>query len=566
MRRILQLLRKKWKSTEPKAVGYDPQVYKERIDNFFSEDIQLKNKKGLEFGPFDRPLFPQENYDVIYADVFSTEELVQRAHRNPARNPAAVCPIHINLANTTLADYFAGRDKVDFVACNHMVEHVPNVIGWLHEVAAILNPAGRILIVYPDRRYTYDILRPFTSIAALLDRDRRGLKKPAFDIALEYFIYHRQVRAGQIWNRLVDPKDLTPTYPYSIAAANAATSDFKYVDIHCNVFSDTEFVETIRYLSANDLIPFNLLRIEKTSRPYLDFLAILEKKSSPLTPRPESLTTHRPSLTLEKKLGDIGPMIFFMHIAKTAGSLLNQIVTDTVGPDQVVVHCERFLRNAEFSDQIRTHQFISGHVYIRDWEYFCNKNGHKTVNITCIREPISQLVSHLRWIDHYNMPEVRGAYLALDKMTQEVVDRIHDVDFDDPGSIDHFLTNLPPRGVQYFDNCQSRYFLCGGRDGRFDPISLNSRPLLSRAIKRFQWIGVAETFEHDLGLLGKLVGLPLQYNQERVNEGRSARRIDTTKPLMRRVLQKRLILDDWLYQFVLARHRKQAPAPETADT
>jgi hypothetical protein len=259
--------------------------YRQRIVAFFSEDIQLKDKKGLEFGPFDRPLYRQEDYDVIYADVVSTEELVLRAHEYPARNPAAVCPIEIDLGKTTLSAYFSHHAKVDFVACSHMLEHTPNLIGWLHEVATILNPAGRIFIVYPDRRYTYDILRPFTSIAALLDRDRRGLTKPAFDTVLEHYIYYREVRAGQIWNRLVDPEAIPPTFPLNVAVANATTSQFEYVDVHCNVFSDSEFEETIRYLSANDVIPFDLLRVEKIARPYHDFLAILEKKSNPLPPR-----------------------------------------------------------------------------------------------------------------------------------------------------------------------------------------------------------------------------------------------------------------------------------------
>src|SRR5271169_4527500 len=43
--------------------------------------------------------------------------------------------------------------------------------------------------------------------------------------------------------------------------------------------------------------------------------------------------------------------------------------------------------------------------------------------------------------------------------TARLVDRLRIVDFGDPGSVDFFLTHLPPIGVRYLDNCQCRYFL-----------------------------------------------------------------------------------------------------------
>ncbi|MEX3900116.1 methyltransferase domain-containing protein [Paraburkholderia sp. BR10954] len=51
--------------------------------------------------------------------------------------------------------------KFDYVIASHVIEHVLDLVGWVHSLLAALKHAGRIVLAVPDRRYTFDYVRPF---------------------------------------------------------------------------------------------------------------------------------------------------------------------------------------------------------------------------------------------------------------------------------------------------------------------------------------------------------------------------------------------------------------------
>jgi SAM-dependent methyltransferase len=52
----------------------------------------------------------------------------------------------------------------DFVLASHVLEHIANPLGALQEWKRVLSRQGVLLIVLPDKRATFDHLRPYTSI------------------------------------------------------------------------------------------------------------------------------------------------------------------------------------------------------------------------------------------------------------------------------------------------------------------------------------------------------------------------------------------------------------------
>jgi len=59
-------------------------------------------------------------------------------------------------------------NSYDFVLSCHSLEHVANVLQTLHEWKRVLKPGGALLLVLPDKRYTFDHRRPYTSFEHLL--------------------------------------------------------------------------------------------------------------------------------------------------------------------------------------------------------------------------------------------------------------------------------------------------------------------------------------------------------------------------------------------------------------
>jgi hypothetical protein len=236
---------------------------------------------------------------------------------------------------------------------------------------------------------------------------------------------------------------------------------------------------------------------------------------------------------------------FFMHIAKTAGSFVNDVLSRGLG--------KRFLDHCEAAGRLATPDvaFWSGHVFLPQWRDIETANAWKTQRFTVLRNPASQTVSHILWLDHYAQPEFRREYNRLDPQTRQVVDLVGATDLADAGAIDHMLTHLPGRGVQYFDNCQSLYFLAGADGiGIEDYLHLGMRTRLREVMKAFAVIGVGERMEDFIRRMSEAIAFPLVYEDVRVNEAKSKRAIDLTDPEIQAVIAKRVTLDNWLYQAV----------------
>lgn len=69
--------------------------------------------------------------------------------------------------------------EYDFLLSCHSLEHFANPIGALMEWKRVVRPGGVILLVLPDKRYTFDIKRPYTTLEHLIEDFHR--KTPEWD-------------------------------------------------------------------------------------------------------------------------------------------------------------------------------------------------------------------------------------------------------------------------------------------------------------------------------------------------------------------------------------------------
>ena len=249
-----------------------------------------------------------------------------------------------------------------------------------------------------------------------------------------------------------------------------------------------------------------------------------------------------------------GAPVFFMHIAKTAGSYVNSVLEDALGSSSVALHVEHWLGNtADLARRLNAGtRLFSGHVMNGLWDDISGPLNTPFRKVTILREPHEHLASHLQWLDHYNRPDMRAGYRALDEAHQRVVDRIATVDLTDAGQLDCYLTSLGATEVRLFDNCQSRYFLETGRRGveGVQPLTLASAKSLRIALKSFDLVLRQDRLDEDVKRLGDLLGVPLHPPARRINAGRSLRRVDTKSPVVRAILSKRTLLDQWLWREV----------------
>jgi SAM-dependent methyltransferase len=102
-----------------------------------------------EIGPFDRPaveFLHGPGVVIDYADDLDTAELMARARTIPERNPDTVPLIRYVLSN---GGYGQIKSQYDAVVSQHCLEHQPDLVAHLQQVARLLNPHGIYLCSIP---------------------------------------------------------------------------------------------------------------------------------------------------------------------------------------------------------------------------------------------------------------------------------------------------------------------------------------------------------------------------------------------------------------------------------
>jgi len=137
-------------------------------------------KRGLEIGGPSQ-IFSRKGYIPVYsvADTvdgcnFSTntvwENLITEGH-------------NYNYGDKTLGYQYIkdatdlegiDSEKYDFVLSSHSLEHIANPIKAIGEWLRVLKKGGVLLLIVPDKNYTFDHNRPFTTFEHLMDDYDQG--------------------------------------------------------------------------------------------------------------------------------------------------------------------------------------------------------------------------------------------------------------------------------------------------------------------------------------------------------------------------------------------------------
>lgn len=144
---------------------------------------------GLEIGALCSPLLTKEESNVKYYDIFPKETLIEHFQEfYPGRTFVDVDFV----ARTRSLSEVLGDVKFDYFIANHVIEHIPDFIGFFKAVYENLNENGKFFLAIPDRRFTFDIDRSETSAGHLVvDYENNGSVDAAEHI-LDALIYHQE--------------------------------------------------------------------------------------------------------------------------------------------------------------------------------------------------------------------------------------------------------------------------------------------------------------------------------------------------------------------------------------
>jgi hypothetical protein len=244
-------------------------------------DADLRQGRCLEIGPLANPVVSAEVADVRYVDVVDRNGLVAHYAGDPAVDPDAIPEQHFWLTRpdgtvSTLAEAVAADAPYQHVVASHVIEHVPDMVGWLRDVAEVLTWDGALLLAVPDRRYSFDVHRTPATVGqvvqAHLDRDRT----PSARAVLDHFMRAVEFSADQAWAGEQPPAQGShPLADVQRLLARQQAGD--YVDCHVWPLTPRGFADLLDDLLALGQLGFAVERITATRVGDQEFYATLRR-------------------------------------------------------------------------------------------------------------------------------------------------------------------------------------------------------------------------------------------------------------------------------------------------
>ena len=135
-------------------------------------------------------------------------------------------------------------DRVDLLIASHVLEHIPDLIGFFKSASRLVRHGGSLSVALPDRRYCFDCFRPVTTTGALLEAHQRKLTRHTLKTAYDHVAYSATVGGQLAWG----PRPVTAPVlmdPFEAAARTVTLSndqgDGLYQDYHAWQFTPASF-------------------------------------------------------------------------------------------------------------------------------------------------------------------------------------------------------------------------------------------------------------------------------------------------------------------------------------
>lgn len=241
------------------------------------QGLDFQRMVGLEIGPLACPVVRKSEGDVIYVDHANKADLASKYIDGGTVDVDALVDVDAIWGEQSLSECLGGR-RVDYVIASHVAEHVPDLVTWLMEIQDVLRPDGKLRLVLPDKRFSFDYLREETRIADLLAAYLLRARRPQVRDVLDFRLHFAPTIDGWgIYEGRFDPATLRPSASPQFAmelAARVRDSD-AYDDIHCWVFTPRGFATLMQRLAEYGLLRMACARFTDSSYPLMEFYPFL---------------------------------------------------------------------------------------------------------------------------------------------------------------------------------------------------------------------------------------------------------------------------------------------------
>lgn len=243
----------------------------------------LDHGPGLEIAPLHSPIALRSDWDVSYVDIVPTESLVEHYHHDDNVPDDDIVDVDFPLTGPDgvirpLSEVAAAKAPYSWVIASHVIEHVPDLITWLDDIASLLRDDGALVLAIPDMRYSFDAYRPQTTVGQMLQAHQQGDLVPSVRAVYDHLRTATTLSAKDGWSGHRPRLDEVRSHSLdnTLAHVDRARSG-EYVDCHVWLFRPSTFIEQVNELGRLGLSELVVETVRNTRPGQLEFYAVLRR-------------------------------------------------------------------------------------------------------------------------------------------------------------------------------------------------------------------------------------------------------------------------------------------------
>lgn len=243
------------------------------------KNINVKVLKGLELGPLHRPTVTKDEGQIYYLDHASRDDLI-RKYKGHEFGIEDIVEVDIVLKGGLKES--VGNDKFDYIIASHVIEHIPDMVTWLSDIASILNKKGVLSLVIPDKRYCFDVARNTSSPSDVIGAFYDKITKPSSTMMYDAWAEFRDVDPGDLWasnESSAIPEPSTERIDDGWIKAKDNLKGIAYIDAHCYTFTPKSFFRILDRLAYHNLLDFEVIGFSDTAPNEQEFFVTLRKSA-----------------------------------------------------------------------------------------------------------------------------------------------------------------------------------------------------------------------------------------------------------------------------------------------
>jgi hypothetical protein len=247
----------------------------------FLHGIDPATMTGMEIGALNRPTVSKSDGEILYADFTDTEQLKKLYEAIPSVNVDDLVDVDLVWRGEALSNILEGK-RLDYAIASHVIEHIPNPISWLQQISNNMRDDGILSLIVPDKRFTFDRLRPLTMVRDWISTFIERADKPRPAQIFEHIAYHSLVDPAIAWaspeGNLEFPRIHNEKDGFDLASQVWVSG--AYHDVHCWAFTPRSILDILDGVSRAGLLDFYVLSITDSCQDEIDFFLSLKKINS----------------------------------------------------------------------------------------------------------------------------------------------------------------------------------------------------------------------------------------------------------------------------------------------